>query len=154
MANQQDFEPIDGVCFWCEPMPAVRLSGLLCEVAAFLQDVDRHAAITQADDWLEHDGLYFRKEPVDFSTFFESIGSPRALLGATPEDEYVYCGFEDGARRWYLRFRVEWDEVGFEISGDFALTLNDVPAESFESKFKDHGLHRESAAEYFRRITM
>ena len=154
MATRHDFQPIDGVCFWCEPMPAALLSPLLCDVAAFLQQLDPHAELTRFDDWLEHDGLHFFFGPTDFSRLFACVGSPRDLLDATPEDDYVYCGFEDSARRWYLRFRVEWDEAGAELSGAFALVLTNALAEGFAARFADRGLHIEPAADYFRRVTV
>lgn len=153
MATQEDFRPIDGVCFWSEPMPAARLSAVLCDVAAFLQNVDPHAAISRAHDWLEHDGLHFPVGPASFSQLFEAVGSPRDLLFSTPGDDLVYCAFEDAARRWYLRFRAEWDDAGYELAGDFAVVLLDALAGPFAARFADHGLHREPAAAYFQRIT-
>jgi hypothetical protein len=154
MATQYDYEPIDGVCFWCEPMPVDRLPALLKEVVGFLQAVDPHAEITRFHDWLQHDGLHFLIGPQDFAQVFRDVASPRDLLLATPDDDLVYCGLEDNARRWYLRFRVEWDDAGFALSGDFALTLVDGLAEAFATRFADRGLHREPAAAYFRRITV
>ncbi|UYV11973.1 MAG: hypothetical protein NCW75_11785 [Phycisphaera sp.] len=154
MATQYDYEPIDGVCFWCEPMPAARLSALLKDVVAFLHNVDPHAELTRFHDWLQHDGLHFFVGSVVFARLFSDVSSPRDLLVATPEDDLVYCGVEDRSRRWYLRFRVEWDDAGFELSGDFALVLVDALAEGFATRFADRGLYREPAAEYFRRITV
>ena len=153
MVTQHDFQPIEGVCFWCEPMPAAGLSSLLCKVAAFLQDVDPYAKLTRFDDWLEHDGYCFKRGPVDFAWLFGAMGSPRDLLQAVLDEDFVYTGVEDPARRWYLRFRVEWDDAGFELSGDFAMTLVDGLAEGFATRFVDAGLRREPAAAYFRRIT-
>lgn len=154
MASQQDFQPIDGMCFWCERMPAARLSALLCDVFAFVQNVDPYAKITRSADWLEHDGLFFKEDQVDFAWLFGAVGSPRELLEATPDDDFVYCGVEDGARRWYLRFRVEWDEAGVELSGDCALALADELAEGFAMRFADRELFREPASAYFLRITV
>ncbi len=154
MADSQVFDPIDGVCFWCEPMPAARLSVLLCEIAAFLQDNDPHAAITRVEDWLEHDGRFVREGPTDLAAVFESVGSPRDLLRATPEDEDVYRGFVDVARRWYLRFRIVWDEAGVNLAGDFALALVDELAEQFSNRFEHHALRHELAFAYFGRITV
>ncbi|MDY7109724.1 MAG: hypothetical protein SYC29_13900 [Planctomycetota bacterium] len=138
--------------FWTKPIPAPQLSTWLCEVAAFLQQLDPHAAMKRYDDWLEHDGLHFDRGAITFPELFSAIGSPRDLLAATPDDDRVCVGVADERGRWYLRFRLEWDDDGRELTGFFDVTLRHELADRFRTELDTRSLIVEPSAAYFARI--
>jgi hypothetical protein len=126
-------------------------------VAAYLQNTKPHAELRRYEDWWEHDGLHFYREDIDFHALFEIVGTPRSLLEATLDDEYVRIGIAPDDVKWYLRFRAEWDETGSKVAGDFDITL----PEEMELAFRrdvlpgiGHRLEEEPATTYYRRIRL
>jgi hypothetical protein len=113
-----------GTNFRCTDALAARdLSNALCRVASFLQGVEPYEKLERYDDWWEHDGLHFDRSSMDFNQLFAMINSPRALLETVPDDDYVFVGVAPVAGGWYLRFRVEWDDDGFDLLGRFDVTV-------------------------------
>ena len=122
-----------GVCFLFDGgLSATILAHTLCRIVNFLQGVEPYATLQHYEDWWEHDGLHFYRGPADFNTLYGMVNSPRNLLASTPGDEYVFVGIAPEDSSWYLRFRVEWDDEGFDLSGRCAVIL---PA-PLEEKFK------------------
>jgi hypothetical protein len=127
------FRPPHGPCVACEwGCPLAQVSRDLCKIAAHLQSLDLFGKLVRYDDWYNHDGLYFEREKIDFHGLFALIQTPRDLLAASPDDDYVYVGVVPGDRRWYLRFRAEWDDEGESLVGAFSVTLGDALFETFE----------------------
>lgn len=105
---------------------------------------------------MEHDGLHFHRSLLDFHGFFEMVKSPRDLFAATPGDEDVFVGVSPEVRSWYLRFRVSWDDNGFELSGRFDITVPHTLAERFRTEVLGRartGIREQDADSYFRSIT-
>ena len=61
-------------------------------------------------------------------------------------------GVADDQGRWYLRYRLEWDDDGQSLTGFFALTLVPLLTEAFGREFGQSDLIIESSREYFDRI--
>jgi hypothetical protein len=127
------FRPPHGACFASESECALaHVSRDLCKIAAHLQSLDLFGKLVRYDDWYNHDGLYFERGKTDFHGLFALVQTPRDLLAATPDDEYVYVGVVPEDRRWYLRFRAEWDDEGESLVGAYSVTLSDELLEAFE----------------------
>ncbi len=106
----------------------------------------------RCDDWLEHDGLHFDRGAMTFEELFFAIGSPRELLTATPDDDHACVGVADERGRWYLRFRLEWDDDGQGLMGFFDVTLLPELADQFHRGLNTQSLITEPSAAYFDRI--
>jgi hypothetical protein len=113
-----------GVCFLFDgELPAPILSNILCRIVNFLQDVAPYTKLQHYEDWWEHDDLHFHRGALDFNVLYSLISSPRNLLAATPADDYVFVGVAPADNSWYLRFRVVWDDEGFNLAGSCAIVL-------------------------------
>ena len=115
-------------------LSAVVLSTSLCQIASFLQTVNPYSKLHTQQDGREHgvSGWPFTPEkPITFHDFFRTVGSPRELLWASSDDEGVFLGIAPDDNSWYLRFRVGWDEEGFNLVGRFDFTLPTEMAETF-----------------------
>lgn len=139
-----------------EGVAASDLAHLLCHAAAFLQAVEPHGAQLQHfEDWLQHDGLHFPKGTWTFSHLFASVESPRALLQATPNDEAVCVGVSSASSSWYLRFRLVWDDEGYELSGSFALVIPPNLAARFQEEVSPRTplrLHQTDSESYYQQL--
>ena len=121
-----------GVCFlFGDELPAPVLSGVLCKITNFLQDVAPYAKLERYDDWWEHDGLHFHRSSVDFDVLYGMINSPKNLLESTPEDDSVFVGVAPNDNAWYLRYRVEWNDEETNLVGSCAVILPQPLAERF-----------------------
>jgi hypothetical protein len=114
--------------------PLAGISHDLCKIAAFLQNLAPFSVLVRYEDWRDHDGLYFERCHTDFHGLFQLIQTPRALLSATPGDEYVRVGIGPEDRAWYLRFRADWDDPGENLLGLYSLTLDAGLAKRFEDE--------------------
>ncbi|MCH8325737.1 MAG: hypothetical protein IIB83_04120 [Bacteroidetes bacterium] len=150
--GQPAFEPPVGTTFRAVEIPGLQLAAILCEVASFLQTADAYVKLRRYADWYEHDGLHFDLGDITFSEFFDIVGSPKALLESSPDDDCVYVGIADDQGRWYLRYRLDWDVEGRTLKGDFALTLVPELLDSFRQGHDRQGLIAESSSTYFDRI--
>jgi len=122
-----------GTNFRCaDELPASDLSKALCRITSFLQSLEPHEKFERYDDWWEHDGLHFDRGPVDYNQLFLMINSPRALLETVPGDDHVFAGVAPVVGGWYLRFRVEWDDKGFDLRGWFDITLPESLVQQFQ----------------------
>lgn len=122
--------------FSAEDTPASLLANSLCWVARFLQSTDPYAKLRRHHDWRQHgvSGYPFQLEKdITFHEFFTSIGSPRDLLRVCSDDEGVFVGVAPSDDAWYLRFRCQWDENGFDIIGTFDFTLPKSMVETFRT---------------------
>jgi hypothetical protein len=129
------FRPPRGECFASESeCQLTKVSRDLCKIAAHLQSLDLFAKLMRYDDWYNHDELYFERGSIDFHGLFQLVQTPRDLLAATPDDEYVHVGVVPEDRSWYLRFRAEWDEQGESLVGEYSVTLSDALLEVFEAE--------------------
>src|SRR5262249_28891775 len=90
--TSSDFVAPEGINFRSATMDVATLSRTLCEVASFPQALDPYASLRRFDDWREHDGLLFARGSLDFPSLFRLIGTPKALLEATPDDDEVRVG--------------------------------------------------------------
>ena len=130
-----DFRPPHGVSFTDEgDCPLAGISRDLCRIAAFLQGLAPFSRLVRYDDWRDHDGLYFERCRTDFHGLFQLVQTPRALLAATPGDEYVCVGIAPEDRAWYLRFRADWDDQGENLVGFYSLTVDGGLARGFEGE--------------------
>jgi len=130
-----DFRPPQGMCFAGEgDCPLAAIARDLCKIAAFLQGFAPYSTLVRYEDWWDHDGLYFERCRIDFHGLFQLVETPRALLAATPGDEYVCVGIMPEDRAWYLRFRADWDDPGENLLGFYSLTLDDGLVKKFESE--------------------
>lgn len=124
-----------GTNFRCkDELPASDLAKTLCRIASFLQGLEPYEKLERYDDWWEHDGLHFDRGSMDFNQLFAKINSPRALLGTVPDDDRVFVGIAPLAGGWYLRFRVEWDDEGFDLRGRFDITLHESLVQPFRTE--------------------
>ena len=124
-----------GVCFLFDGgLSAPTLSHTLCRIVNFLQGVEPYVKLQHYEDWWEHDGLHFHRGPTDFNALYGMVNSPRQLLASTPADAYVFVGVAPDDSSWYLRFRVEWDDEGFNLSGGCAVILPAPLAEKFKEE--------------------
>jgi hypothetical protein len=129
------FRPPHGVCFASEKQcQLAQVSRDLCKIAAYLKSLDLFGRLVRYDDWYNHDGLYFERGLTDLHGLFQLVQTPRDLLAATPDDDYVYLGVVPEDRRWYLRFRAEWDDQGEALVGAYSVTLSDALRETFEAE--------------------
>jgi hypothetical protein len=130
-----DPRPPHGVDFTDEgDCPLAGISSDLRKIAAFLQGLAPFSGLVRYDDWRDHDGLCFESDRIDFHGLFQLIQTPRAILSTTPGDEYVCTGIAPDDRRWYLRFRAEWDDPDENLLGTYCLTLDAELAERFETE--------------------
>ena len=109
------------------------------------------------DDWWEHDGLHFDRASVDFNQLFAMIKSPRTLLETVPGDDFVFVGVGPIRGEWYLRFRVEWDDAGFDLRGSFDITVSESLAQQFRTEVVQPlslGLSEQDADSYYDSITL
>jgi hypothetical protein len=124
-----------GTCIKSEHGSSLKeVSHDLCRIASHLQWLDPFIKLVRVDDWYNHDGLYFERGPTDFYGLFQLIQSPRELMRATPDDDYVHVAVVPENRRWYLRFRAEWDEPGETLIGHYSVTLCDELLDRFEAE--------------------
>jgi hypothetical protein len=129
------FRPPCGACFASEKQcQLAQVSRDLCKIAAHLQSLELFGRLARYDDWYNHDELYFERGPTDFHGLFQLVQTPRDLLAATPDDDYVHVGVVPEDRRWYLRFRAEWDDQGELLVGAYSLTLGEALCEAFEAE--------------------
>jgi hypothetical protein len=56
---------------------------------AHLQGLAPYSKLVRYEDWCDHDGLYFERGSIDFQGLVQIVQTPRALMYATPGDEYV-----------------------------------------------------------------
>ena len=120
-----------------EDLHAIVLSKSLCWTARFLQSFDPYAKLRMHYDWREHgvSGSPFQMEKaISFHDLFTSIGSPKDLLRVCSDDDRVFVGIAPSDDAWYLRFRSEWDEDGFNLIGRFDITLPKEMAKQFQSE--------------------
>jgi hypothetical protein len=128
-----EFRPPHGLSFTSEwGCALVTVSKDLCKISAFLQSLAPFSRLVRYEDWYDHDGVYFERGQSDFHGLFQLIQTPRALLTATPCDEYVCVGIAADDRGWYLRFRAEWDDPDENLVGSYSLTLHEELARRFE----------------------
>jgi len=128
-----DFRPPHGVSFTNKgECPLGGISRDLCKIAAFLQWLAPFSKLVRYEDWHDHDGLYFERCVTDFHGLFQLVQTPRALLTATPGDEYVCVGIAAEDRGWYLKFRAEWDDQDENLVGIYSLTLSEGLVKGFE----------------------
>jgi hypothetical protein len=117
----------DKVTYRCtEDLSADVLSQSLRRIAIFIQDLDPYAILRTHYDWRQHgvSGSPFANEkPSSIHNLFLTVGSPKELLRASSDDDRVFVGFAPDDNSWYLRFRLEWDDEGFNLVGRFDLTL-------------------------------
>jgi hypothetical protein len=111
----------------------MNVSSDLCRIASHLQCLDPYVKVALYDDWYNHDELYFECGSTDFHGLFGLVQTPRELMRVTPDDEYVYKGVMPVNRRWYLRFRAEWDEPGETLVGHYSITLAEDLFEQFQA---------------------
>jgi hypothetical protein len=127
----------------------------LCRVAAYVQQVEFHgAALHRYADWWQHDGLHFYRAEIRVHDLFELVKSPQSLLYAMPGDEYVRVGVAPQSNAWYLRFYLSWDNSGFELLGDFDLTVPVAQVEGFRKQMAALKLllHEQDATQYYKEI--
>jgi hypothetical protein len=123
-----------GTNFQCADVTASDLAKALSRIASFFHCLDPYEKLKRYDDWWEHDGLHFDRASVDFNQLFAMIKSPRALLETVPDDDFVFVGVGPFAGGWYLRFRVEWDDEGFDLRGSFDVTVPESLAQQFRTE--------------------
>ncbi|MGD9561340.1 MAG: hypothetical protein AB7F88_03545 [Pyrinomonadaceae bacterium] len=129
-----EFSPPEGFCFYtADWIAADQMSRTLCKIVSFIQEIDPYASLRCFDDWWEHDGLHFRKGSIGIGDLFDLVHSPKSLLESTPADDLVFVGIGSGDGKWYLRYRVEWDDSETNIVGRFAFMLADHLAERFKT---------------------
>lgn len=127
-----------GVCFlFGDEVPAPVFSNVLCRIVNFLQDVEPYAKLQKYEDWWEHDGLHFYRSSMDFNALYGMISSPQHLLESTPADAYVFVGVASDDSSWYFRYRVEWDDEGFNLLGSCVITLPQSLAEKFRNEVSE-----------------
>jgi hypothetical protein len=149
-----EFKPPEGINFSCQNrVPISSLSRDLCKVVAFLQNRFPYVTLQRFDDWLEHDGLCFEKEILDWSGLFAIVGSPKGIYESMPGDDYVRIGVAASDEKWYLRFCATWDDEGEVLVGDYDITLPSAFAEGFREVISalKAGIQEEASREYFRR---
>lgn len=130
-----DFVKPEGVCFlFGDDLPAPILSGVLCKITNFLQNVAPYAKLHRYDDWWEHDGLHFQRSLIDFDALYQMINSPKNLLESTSDDFAVFVGVAPDDNAWYLRYRVEWDDDESNLIGSCAVILPQHLAEKFRTE--------------------
>lgn len=156
ITDHNSFPMPDGVNFsLSEAIPIRSLSRSLCKVESFLQSVVHARQLVKYEDWLEHDGLHFRRGDCNIHDLFSMIQTPRALMESMQGDEYVYVGIAPPDTAWYLRFYTTWNEHDEEVIGLFDITLPKDMANQFRksvvSEF-DFSLIEQAAADYYKRI--
>jgi hypothetical protein len=130
-----EFTPPQGVSFTTvDECPLGTASRDLCKIAASLQGLAPFGKLVRYDDWYDHDGLYFQRCQTDSHGLFQLVQTPRALLEATPGDDYVCVGIAPDDRSWYLRFRAEWDDQDEKVVRTYSLMLNKRLVERFEGE--------------------
>ena len=143
-----------GVCFLFDgELPAPILSNILCRILNFLQDVAPYTKLQHYEDWWEHDGLHFHRGLIDFDALYGMVNSPQNLLASTPADAYVFVGVAPDDSSWYLRFRAEWDDAGFNLIGGCAIILPISLEERFRNEVLlnlDTKAEEKDAAVYYR----
>lgn len=156
VSESDPFRPPNGMNFRCqEQLSVAAASASLCQIASFLQNVALANQLLKFDDWWEHDGLHFMRDQLDIHGLFRVVESGRSIFEATPQDEYVCVGIAPLDRRWYLRFRSEWDEEGDAVIGSFDITLPDDLCDSFRDDVVGRlqcKIIEEPASAYFERI--
>jgi hypothetical protein len=153
-----DFSPPVGITFHTiENQPASSISRCLCRIVSLLHSHRFVGSLERYDDWLEHDGLHFKRGQMDVHQLFEVIGSARSLLEATPNDHEVCIGVAPADEEWYLRFRAEWDEEENFVVGRFDITLPPDLAELLRldiAAVTECHLAEEPSMDFFARITV
>ena len=139
-------------------VPAPDLSRTLCLVASFLQSVEPYIKLQKYLDCWEHapGGCHLHKEEIDFHGLFQIVESPKALLWHMSDDDNVFIGIAPNDNSWYLRFRLCWDEEGFDLIGRFDITLSETLAERFRKEIAEIGaiaLKEEDAEVYYESIS-
>ena len=127
----------------------------MCRIASFLQNASPYAGLHRYEDWWEHDGLHFYRGPIDFNVLYGMINSPRNLLQSTPADDFVHVGVAPEDNSWYLRYRAEWDDEGFNLIGSCALVLPQMLAEKFRNELPaNFGVEakEQSSETYYREV--
>ena len=127
----------------------------MCRIVNFLQGVAPYTKLQHYEDWWEHDGLHFHRSPIDFDALYGMINSPRNLLASTPADAYVFVGVAPDDNSWYIRFRLEWDDEGFNLSGSCAVILPVVLAGRFREEVLsnlDTKAEEKDSAIYYREL--
>jgi hypothetical protein len=79
------------------------------------------------------------------------------LLEIVPDDDSVFVGVAPVTGRWYLRFRLEWDDEGFDLLGRFDITLPESLVEQFRTEVVrplSLGLSEQDADSYYDSITV
>lgn len=112
---------------------APSLARSLSRTTTFLQNQRPYIRLHCYDDWWEHDGLHFYREPIDYSLLFQTVQSPRSLLQAMSGDDDVFVGIAPEDHSWYLRFYLHWDEDGYHLLGRFDITLPYSFVDSFRT---------------------
>ncbi len=129
---------------------------MLRRVSSFLEGlaVDLPPLI-RYDDWWEHDGLHFERGRLTFRDLWQIAQTARSLLNATPDDHAVFIGIAPEDNRWYLRFRVEWDEDDNDIVGRFTVIVPSDIAERFRNEVVPRlpiGLEEAEARQYYEKV--
>ncbi|MBW3637126.1 MAG: hypothetical protein KY445_11795 [Armatimonadetes bacterium] len=128
-----NFQKPQGIAFAFRGLDAAILARALCLTASLIQNSEPYGLKLQKyEDWWQHDGLRFAKGVLSLHELFEMVESPRSLLWATPADSDVCVGIAPEKGGWYLRFRLEWDDAGFDLTGTFDFI---VPPQ-WESRFE------------------
>lgn len=137
---------------------AADLCRALLKTTSFLQAIEPHGAtLHRYEDWWEHDGLHFARGRSGFPDLFHLIESPRALLQAIPDEEDVFVGVGPPHGHWYLRFRLAWDDAGFQLDGRFDLTLPPQQATLYREEVArplNLPIIEQDAASYYRAIKL
>jgi hypothetical protein len=92
---------------------------------------------------------------MDMRGLFALVDSPRSLFSAMPGDADVRIGIAPGDCTWYLRIYVVWTDDGWNLCGDFDLTLPDRLVSQFRDRIVPSlgtPLTEQSADEWYRAI--
>lgn len=107
----------------CRHLHAGDMSRVLSRTVGFVGRLAPPARLERYDNWWEQRHLYFFCNYLTVSQLSDIVKSPRNLLEVMHCDRCVFVGPISGENSWCLRFYLSWDGEGFNLSGEFDLTL-------------------------------
>lgn len=130
--RKPEFVRTQGFCFFTEDeIDVITISLTLRDAARFFQATDPNAKLYRYDDWWEHDGFHSEHGSLDFSDLLALLSTPRTLLESTPDEHAVFVGIAPEDSRWYMRYRIDWNDEETGLTGRFAVILNPMDAVAF-----------------------
>ncbi len=110
------------------------ITSSLVDVVNYLEELSINQQLLCYDDWLEHDGLQFKKGNIKFSKLHEMLVSPHKLYEYMPEDDYVCIGISAYDDSWYLRIYIQETEGVEQLVGKFDITIHNRLIGCFENR--------------------